>query len=130
MANLNLNKVIIAGHLTADPALKQTQNNIPVTSFTVAVKRGRTEDSDFINVVAWRQTAEFISKYFKKGNSICICGSIQTRNYEKDGQKRTIVEVNAEQALFIDKKDDRDGTVNADAAPNFEEISADAELPF
>lgn len=130
MASLNLNKVVIAGHLTADPALKQTQNNIPVTSFTVAVKRGRTEESDFINVVAWRQTAEFISKYFKKGNSICICGSIQTRNYEKDGQKRTIVEVNAEQALFIDKKDDRDGTVNADAAPNFEEISADAELPF
>ena len=130
MASLNLNKVVIAGHLTADPALKQTQNNIPVTSFTVAVKRGRTEESDFINVVAWRQTAEFISKYFKKGNSICICGSIQTRNYEKDGQKRTIVEVNAEQALFIDKKDDRDGTVNADAAPNFEEILADTELPF
>ena len=101
-----------------------------MTSFTVAVKRSRTEESDFINVVAWRQTAEFICKYFKKGNSICICGSIQTRNYEKDGQKRTIVEVNAEQALFIDKKDDRDGTVNADAAPNFEEISADAELPF
>ncbi len=92
MANLNLNKVILGGRLTADPELKQTASGTPVTAFSVAVSRkyaAKAENgtptqptADFINCVAWRNTAEFISKYFQKGSMIAVTGSIQTRNYE------------------------------------------------
>ena len=84
----SFNKVILVGNLTADPELKQTASGISVLSFTLAVNRrfasrsGEQGESqaDFITVVAWRQTAEFISKYFRKGSAICVTGSIQTRN--------------------------------------------------
>lgn len=115
-----LNKVFLIGNFTADPELKQSQGGISVTSFTLGVSR-RGEGTDFINVVAWRQTAELICKYFKKGSPICVCGSIQTRQYEKDGQKRTAFEVVANEITFIGGKKDE---------PHFEEISADGDLPF
>lgn len=90
------NLVVLTGRLTADPELKTTQSGISVTSFSVAVNRPyRTveeQQTDFINVVAWRKTAEFIAKYFKKGNMIGIEGSIQTRKYtDKNGNNRTRV---------------------------------------
>lgn len=115
MANLNLNKAIIAGRLTADPELKSTPSGVPVTSFTVAVNRsyraknGEAPQADFINVTAWRQTAEFITRNFHKANYICIVGSIQTRSYtDKKGQKRYATEVVADEAYFVDSKSDAD----------------------
>ena len=82
----SLNKVILMGNLTADPELKTTPSGVSVTTFTVACQRRYVKDAeeqkaDFINVVAWRNTAEFVSRYFTKGKNIIVCGSIQTRNY-------------------------------------------------
>ena len=98
MSSLNLNKVILCGRLTADPELKQTTSGLPVVSFTLAVNRrfqSRSADAnqggqaDFISLVAWRQTAEFISKFFKKGSALCVTGSIQTRKWQdKNGDMR------------------------------------------
>ena len=104
---MNLNKVILAGRLTADPELKTTPSGLSVTSFTVAVDRrfGKEKQSDFINCVAWRQTAEFITKYFVKGSAICIVGSIQTRKFtDKNGNNRIAVEVLADEATFVESK--------------------------
>jgi single-strand DNA-binding protein len=103
----SLNKVILIGHLTADPELKQTPSGVSVTSFSIGVTRkfaraGEQAQSDFISIVAWRTTAEFITKYFRKGNAICICGSIQTRTWTaNDGSKRYITEVVADEATFV-----------------------------
>lgn len=107
-----LNVVALMGRLTADPELRYTQSNIPVTSFTLAVDRryssGGERQTDFINVVAWRQTAEFVSKWFKKGQLVAVDGSIQTRKYQdREGNNRTAVEVVADHAHFADSK--RDG---------------------
>lgn len=105
-----LNCAIIMGRLTADPELRTTQNGINVTSFSVAVDRsyqkaGAERQTDFINVVAWRQTAEFVSRYFHKGSMIAVQGSIQTRNYEdKTGAKRTAVEIVADSVSFCGSK--------------------------
>ena len=101
-----LNKVILLGRLTADPELRSTQNGTSVTQFTVAVdrnyqKQGDERQADFINCVAWKQTAEFIVKYFGKGRMIAVEGSLQTRNYEdKQGNKRTATEVIVSNASF------------------------------
>lgn len=113
MANFNLNKVILGGRLTADPELKTTQSGVSVTTFSVAVtrrfggKEGEQPVADFINVTAWRQTAEFVTRYFRKGSSICVVGSIQTRSWEdQQGQKRFATEVVADEAYFVDAKAD------------------------
>lgn len=134
-ANFNFNKVIIGGRLTADAELMQTTSGISVTSFSIAVNRkGAENKTDFIDCVAWRQTAEFICKYFKKGSSICIVGNLQKREWtDKDGQKRYATEVIAEEASFVDSKSDSAsaGTPNfADTAPQFEEIKDTDDLPF
>ena len=133
---MNLNKAIIAGRLTADPELKTTPSGLSVTSFTVAVDRrfGKEKQTDFINCVAWRSTAEFITKYFSKGNSICVCGSIQTRNYtDKNGNKRTAVEVVAEEATFCEGKKDI-GTTTPEAKADYDrsayEPVEENDLPF
>ena len=143
------NVVILTGRLTADPELKYTNTgNIPVTSFSIAVSRrykaGEETQADFINIVAWRQTAEFVSKYFKKGSLIGIEGSIQTRKYvDKDGKNRTAFEVVANNVQFVESRRDAaagtpDGAMPA-AAPAafnntdggaFTEITSDDELPF
>lgn len=104
-----INKTILVGRLTADPELRQTQSGISVTSFTVACNRpytsGGERTADFINCVAWRQTAEFISKYFRKGNAIGVEGSIQTRKYtDKNGNNRVAFEVVVDSASFIESK--------------------------
>ncbi len=100
-----MNKAILIGRLAADPELKQTGSGISVTSFTVAVDRpytkGADRQTDWLDIVAWRNTAEFICKHFSKGNSIVIEGTIQTRNWEdKNGQKRKSVEIVADNVEF------------------------------
>lgn len=102
-----LNVVVLSGRLTQDPELKTTPNGISVCSFSIAVERrfksGEERQSDFINIVTWRSSAEFVSKYFKKGQMIAIRGSIQTRRYQdKDGNNRTAFEVVADDVQFAD----------------------------
>lgn len=105
-----LNCAIIMGRLTAEPELRTTGNGISVCSVTVAVDRnyqrqGQERETDFINVVAWRQTAEFIAKYFRKGQMIAVQGSIQTRNYEdRNGNKLIAVEILADNVSFCGSK--------------------------
>ena len=140
MANFNFNKVILGGRLTADPELKQTPQGVSVTSFSVAVnRRGKEAQTDFINCVAWRTAAEFICKFFKKGSSICVVGSIQTRNWtDQQNNKRTTTEVIVDEAHFVDSKADgvSGGSFNdapafqTQQAPKFEEIASDDDLPF
>ena len=103
------NLAILTGRLTTDAELKTTPNGVSVTSFSLAVNRnyksGEEQETDFINIVAWRQTAEFIAKYFKRGNLIGIEGSIQTRKYQdKNGNNRTAFEVVVNNAHFIESK--------------------------
>ena len=154
MSSLNLNKVVLCGRMTADPELKQTPSGIAVVSFTLAVNRryqsknadgAQAQQADFISVVAWRQTAEFISRYFRKGSALCITGSIQTRSWQdQQGQKRYATEVVADEAMFVDSKNDA-GAVNSQytdsynapsyssspaTAPKFEERNTDDDLPF
>ena len=150
MSCLNLNKVVLAGRLTNDPELKQTPSGVSVLSFTIAVNRryaskneqGESQtQADFISVVAWRNTAEFIARYFRKGSAICITGSIQTRNWQdQQGQRRYATEVVADEAMFVDSRSESvmsDGyqtpsfsSVGAVSAPNFEEHNTDDDLPF
>ena len=104
-----LNRVILMGRLTADPELRKTGSDISVTSFTLAVERnygkGADRQTDFINCVAWRQEAEFISRYFSKGKLMAVEGSLQVRNYvDKNENKRQAVEVLVDQAYFADSK--------------------------
>lgn len=134
------NKVILMGRLTANPELKQTQSGIAVTSFSLAVDRkGKTgEDKvcDFIPIVAWRQTAEFICKYFKKGSAILVCGELQTRSWtDNNGNKRSTTEVVAGEVSFCEAKKESEGNYIRDAyktpqTENFEEIKGDDDLPF
>ena len=121
MANFNLNKVILGGRITADPELKQTPQGVSVTSFSIAVnRRGKDAQTDFINCVAWRQTAEFISKFFKKGSSICITGSVQTRTWnDKDGNKRYATEVVVDEAYFTESKGTGSAAPQGERTNNF-----------
>ena len=154
MSSLNLNKVVLCGRLTADPELKQTQNGVPVVTFTLAVNRrfqsrtadaGQAQQADFITLVAWRQTADFISKFFKKGSALCVTGSIQSRSWQdQQGQRRYATEVVVDEAMFVDSRNESgNGAYTPDAygaapsfsspaaaAPNFEELKADDDLPF
>jgi single-strand DNA-binding protein len=134
MANLNLNKVILGGRLTADPELKQTPQGVSVVTFSIAINRkGTKETTDFITCVAWRGTAEFISKYFQKGSSIVLDGSIQVRSYQdKDDNKRQAVEVVVSDAYFVDSKGEIETPQVASTTdtPKFEEIATDDDLPF
>ena len=152
--SLNLNKVVLAGRVTADIELKTTSSGIAVVSFTIAVNRRfvsksadaqAQQQADFIRVTAWRNTAEFISKYFHKGSAICITGSIQTRNWQdQNGQKQFSTEVVADEAMFVESKTDgASGSYSPEAysapsfssgtgdAPKFEDVNTDDSfLPF
>ncbi len=105
-----INNVVLMGRLVADPELRTTNSNISVTSFTIAVERafvksGEERQADFIDIVAWRQTAEFVTKYFHKGSMIAVQGSIQTRMYEdKNGNKRKSVDIIADNVSFCGSK--------------------------
>jgi len=137
------NLVVLTGRLTADPELKTTPNGISVTTFSIAVDRryrsGEERQTDFINIVAWRSSAEFITKYFKKGSLIGIEGSIQTRRYQdKNGNNRTAFEVVANNVQFVESK--RDNTSSEDTSASFSNADAndfadlgdasDDDLPF
>ena len=141
-----LNCAVIMGRLTADPELRQTPSGVAVTRFTVAVDRsfvkaGEERKADFINVVAWRQTAEFVTRYFSKGSMIAVQGSIQTGSYEKDGIKRSTFEIVADNVSFCGSKSESGNTAprTQDAAPasfsngsvdDFSAIADDDDLPF
>ncbi|MBQ8910993.1 MAG: single-stranded DNA-binding protein [Clostridia bacterium] len=151
MANFNFNKVILGGRLTAEPELKQTPNGTPVVSFSVAVNRrvakGAEQKTDFINCVAWRQTAEFISRYFHKGSCICIVGNIQVRSWtDQNNQKRYATEVIVDEANFVDSaSENRGGQAGgynpyagdqggfaspAEDVSHFEQVENEDDLPF
>ena len=150
MANFNFNKVILGGRLTADPELKTTQSGIAVTAFSVAVNRrysktSEQQQADFINCVAWRQQAELISRYFRKGSSICVVGTLQSRSWtDQQGQKRYVTEVIVDEVNFVDSKGEgpaMGGSYTPDSyqtpsfasdagAPKFEDMSNDDDLPF
>lgn len=140
-----LNKAILMGRLTADPELKRTQSNTAVTSFSLAVnrsfsKQGAEKETDFIDVVAWSSTAEFVTKWFKKGQLVAVCGRIQTRTWEdKQGNKRKSTEVIAEEVHFAEAKKDSgprdnalpfDFTTNANTFSDIAEDDDDGGLPF
>ena len=147
-----LNHIVLMGRLTRDPELRYTGSNVPVASFSIAVDRdfGRGENgekqTDFINVVAWRQTAEFVSRYFHRGSMIAVRGSIQQRNYEdKNGNKRTAFEIVAEEVSFCGSKAETGTGARQNEQParvqpaasfatggadDFEEIPISDDLPF
>ena len=142
MANFNLNKVILAGRLTTDLELKQTPNGVSVVSGSIAVNRKQKDANnqtvaDFFNFVAWRGTAETMSKYLRKGSSVCLIGSLQNRSYS-DGQgvKRYITELVVEEAKFVDSKplnneSEQDSSPEPqNASPSEFEASEDDDLPF
>lgn len=129
-----MNKVILMGRLTKDPETRYTQtNNIQVTSCTLAVNRRFAKEgeqqADFISIVAWSKTAEFVSKYFKKGQQVGVIGRIQTRTWDDDqGQKHYVTEVIAEEVYFADSKKEGQADTEIDTANDFE-VSSD-DLPF
>ncbi len=163
MANFNFNKVIIGGRLTADPELRTTSTGVSVTTFSVAVNRQyrakNAEDTqaDFFNVTAWRQTAEFVTRYFHKASSICVVGTLQNRSWvDNNNVKQYRTEIIADEVFFVDSKSENPyageqaaasfagaqpyvpdnygaptyTNANTDGdAPKFEEINDD-ELPF
>ena len=120
MSSLNLNRAVLAGHLTSDVELKVSTSGISVCSFTIAVKRrGSSPDrpvTDFISCVAWRQTAEFVSRYFKKGSAICVVGAIQTRSWQDaQGNRRYATEVIVDEAMFVDSKTENTAPAGAES---------------
>lgn len=128
-----LNHITIQGRLCKNPELRYTPNNIPVATFCLAIDRDYDrQQTDFVNVVAWRQTAEFVDKYFRKGQMILISGSLQMREWkDKDGNRRTTAEVIADHVYFCGDKSNS-GAAPADIAPGgaFTEAEDDGELPF
>ena len=140
-----MNKAILTGRLTKDPERRTTPNGVSVTTFTVAVSRRYKDEegkypADFINCIAWRSTADFVSKYFQKGSGIGIAGSIQTRSYEdKNGNRRYVTEVVAEEVEFTRSKkqaENRESSYDTNPDDLFgEEIAGfepveDPQLPF
>ena len=128
-----LNRAILMGRLVADPELRNTQNGTPVITFTLAVNRnfsrsGEQAQTDYIDIVAWRNTAEFVSKWFTKGMQVAVSGRIQTRTWEdKQGQKRKSVEVVADEVFFAESK--RDGAQRQNSAEPFELENPAASSP-
>ncbi len=154
-----LNRAILMGRLTADPELRQTPNGVSVASFTLAVNRNYSKNAqqqtDFIDIVAWRQTAEFVSRYFRKGQLVAVDGQIQTRSYtDRNGVNRKAFEIVADQVHFAESKasSERANAAYQQPAPtpfevpnpvaqpaqtfesgdlgDFSEIPADDDLPF
>lgn len=148
MSNFNFNKVILGGRLTADPELKTTSTGITVVTVSMAVNRrtSKEQQTDFFRVTAWRTTAEFISKYFRKGSAICVVGTLQNNSYtDQQGQKRTFTDIVADEVMFVDSRNDNpaytgDAMVNAQPSftPNFadtdsakfQQVKGDDDLPF
>jgi len=132
-----LNKVVLMGRLTATPELKYTPANVAVCSFSIAidrrfVKQGEQRQADFINIVAWRNTAEFIAKYFVKGQMINVVGNLQTRVWtDKDGKKHYITEVIADEINFCgDNRNSGQAQNNVPSMEGFEPVDTEDDLPF
>lgn len=140
MANFNFNKIILGGRLTADPELRQTTNGTSVASFSIAVNRRYNKDvqqaeTDFFSVTAWRQTADFIARYFKKGSSICVVGNLQNRSWtDQQGVKQYRTDVVADEVLFVDSKSDNissgEQSFSQQSTSNYQEVDTDEDLPF
>ncbi len=139
-----MNKVILLGRLTRDPELRTTPSGVNVCSFSLAVNRRFAKEgqqnADFINCVAWRNTAEFVAKYFAKGRMMGVVGSLQTGRYEKDGQTHYTTDVLVDEAYFADSKSSSDSssmgapvqntTADFGADAGLMPIPADDDLPF
>lgn len=136
-----LNHVTVMGRLVADPEMRTTPSGVPVCNIRLACDRDYKDkatgerETDWLNVTAWRGTAEYINQYFTKGRMIVVSGRIQTRNYtDKDGNKRTATDIVAENAYFADSK--RDGAAQADPleqlteSQEYKELADDEDLPF
>ena len=144
----SFNKVILIGNMVADPELKQTQGGVSVCSFSIAVNRrfkgeNGQQDCDFITIIAWRQQAEFVTRYFKRGNPILVCGQIQVRSWtDNQNNKRYATEVVADEVSFVGNKEISAEAKNEPSAQpympsaytqnnqNFVEIPNDGDLPF
>ncbi len=153
-----INRVVLMGRLVSDPELKTTQSGINVTTFRIAVDRsyvkaGEERQADFFDIVAWRYTADFVCKHFRKGSLIAIDGQLQSRTYQaKDGTNRYVVEVIADSASFTGERRDSSGynagysqqpsapahpayseqspSFSSGSASDFEEMPTDDDLPF
>ena len=146
-----MNKLTIIGNLTRDPESRTTPNGNNVCTFTVAVNRRRSQNSnqpeaDFFNVTAWRERAEFVAKYFRKGSAVCVVGSIQNRTWtDQQGVKRYMTDIVADEVNFVESRSSSDSysgqqepyaaptpaySSPAASAPKFEEIKTDDDLPF
>lgn len=131
-----LNRIIVMGRMTRDPELRRTNSGTAVASFTVAVDRdfksqSGEKETDFIDVVAWRNTAEFVSKYFSKGRMAVVEGRLQLRDWtDKDGNKRRSAEIVADSVYFGDSKRDGRDAVQSEPQGDFSEIEDDWDLPF
>ena len=131
-----MNKVSLIGRLTKDVEVRYTQtNNTMVASFTLAVNRRFAKEgeqqADFINIVAWSKTAEFVSKYFKKGQQVAVVGRIQTRTWEDEhGQKRYVTEVVAEEVYFADSNKESKEEVFGEAYEPDNAVVDNSDLPF
>jgi single-strand DNA-binding protein len=136
-----LNKVILQGRLTRAPELRYTQNNTPVASASLAVERsraakGQERETDFFDLVAWRYNAEFLSKWFDKGQQVLISGMLQSRRWQdKQGNNRTSIEVVVEEVNFCGSKQDTSKSGQSRGVPNvdgedYSEIEDDGEVPF
>ena len=138
---MSLNKVLLVGRLTISPELKKTASGIEVTRFSLAVNMA-TSKTDFFNVVAWRQTATFITRYFHKGDGICIDGHLESRSYEKDGVKHTVYDVICDNAGFAEGRVSSEAGQTSSfggkppqrefsqATAQFEEMPSEEGLPF
>lgn len=128
-----MNKVILMGRLANEPDFRQTQEGTAVCSFRLAVKRPHVKDkSDFISCVAWRNTAEFVNKYFTKGQQVAVEGSIQTRDYtDNQGIKRYVTEIVAEQVYFADtKKEQSMDSTFENSMPEYTQSDDIEDIPF
>ena len=131
-----LNRIIVMGRMTRDPELRRTNSGTAVASFTVAVDRdfksqSGEKETDFIDIVAWRNTAEFVSKYFSKGRMAVVEGRLQLRDWtDKNGNKRRSAEIVADSVYFGDSKRDGGDTAQSEPQSGFSEVEDDGDLPF
>ena len=131
-----LNRIIVMARMTRDPELRRTNSGTAVASFSLAVDRdfksqSGEKETDFIDIVAWRNTAEFVSKYFTKGRMAVVEGRLQLRDWtDKDGNKRRTAEIVADSVYFGDSKRHGGDTAQSEPQGGFSEIEADGDLPF
>lgn len=137
--SLNLNKVMLAGRLTTDPELKTTQSGVSVTSFQIAVnrpaKKGDEQIADFITVIAWKERAEFVTRYFRKGSPVFIGGALRQRKFQdKSGANRSVIEVLADEIQFVESKKNAENSDQQNPyetpSADFQDVTENEDLPF